>query len=142
MDYSALVQAYFERSVALQWYWTVYIIVIGGLLGFTTLRQRPELVTTILVTVLYACFAYKNLGAIEATLAERHGILAALKATPASGPREAEIVRAREHVEPTLTLSEPEGVRTFHLACDVMTIAIVWAKEFRRRRSKDHKPAV
>ena len=65
MNYHELIQAYFERSVALQWYWTVYVLVIGGVLGFSTFRQRPELVTTILVTVLYLGFAYKNLGAIR-----------------------------------------------------------------------------
>ena len=44
MHYSQLIQAYFERSTALQWYWTVYVLVIGGVLGFSTFRQRPELV--------------------------------------------------------------------------------------------------
>ena len=38
MSYSELMQAYFERSTALQWYWTIYVIVIGGVLGFSTLR--------------------------------------------------------------------------------------------------------
>ena len=66
MNYSELVQAYFERSTALQWYWTIYVLAIGGVLGFSTFRQRPELVTTILVSILYACFAFKNVGAIEA----------------------------------------------------------------------------
>jgi hypothetical protein len=39
MSYSELVHTYFERSVALQWYWTIYVIVIGGVLGFSTFRQ-------------------------------------------------------------------------------------------------------
>jgi hypothetical protein len=60
MSYSELIQAYFERSTALQWYWTVYVAVIGGILAFSVFRQRPEPVTVLLVTALYACFAYKN----------------------------------------------------------------------------------
>ena len=32
MNYSELIQAYFERSTALQWYWTIYVIVIAVLL--------------------------------------------------------------------------------------------------------------
>ncbi len=40
MNYSELIQAYFERSVALQWYWTIYVLVIGGVVGFSTFRQR------------------------------------------------------------------------------------------------------
>ena len=85
MNYNELIQAYFERSVALQWYWTVYVLVIGGVLGFSTFRQRPDIVTVLLVTILYACFAYKNLGAIEATAVEREAILSAIKDYPASG---------------------------------------------------------
>src|SRR5439155_8730318 len=101
MSYNELVQAYFERSVAMQWYWTVYVLVIGGVLGFSTFRQRPELVTTVLVSVLYVCFAYKNLGAIEATADEREAIRSALKDYPAdSGPDAADVKRVRDRLEP------------------------------------------
>src|SRR6266498_1799767 len=84
MNYSELISAYFERSTALQWYWTIYVIVIGGAMGFSTLRRRPEFVTTLFVTILYAAFAYKNLGAIEATAEEREAIRAALRDYPES----------------------------------------------------------
>src|SRR5437588_7136084 len=93
MNYSELIQAYFERSTALQWYWTIYVIVIGGALGFSTFRQRPEPVTVVLITVLYACFAYKNLGAIEVTLMERHAFLSAIKGYPGGGPNADDIKR-------------------------------------------------
>src|SRR5437660_7107081 len=110
---------YFERSTALQWYWTVYVLVIGGVLGFSTFRQRPELVTTILVTILYGCFAYKNLGAIEATAEEREAILAAAKDVPAPGSGPSDIKRVRDRLEPTLTVYDIAGARYFHLACDL-----------------------
>jgi len=32
MKYAELTQLYFDRSNALQWYWTIYVLVIGGLL--------------------------------------------------------------------------------------------------------------
>lgn len=140
MSYSELIQAYFERTTALQWYWTIYILVIGGALGFSTFRQRPETVTVVLITILYACFAYKNLGAIEATLAERHAILSAIHAYPVDGPNANDIRRTRELVEPTLPLSEPSGVRYFHAACDLLTIAALWAKEWRRRQTAELSP--
>ena len=70
MNYSELIQAYFERSVALQWYWTIYVLVIGGIVAFSTFRLQRQLVTTILITILFACFAFKNEGAIEATAEE------------------------------------------------------------------------
>ncbi len=133
MSYSDLIQAYFERSTALQWYWTVYVLVIGGVLGFSTFRQRPEIVTTILVTILYACFAYKNDGAIEATAEEREAILLALKEYPASGPNAADINRVRARLEPKMSPYDIAGARYFHVACDLLTIAFLWAKEWRRR---------
>ena len=134
MNYSELVQAYFERSTALQWYWTIYVLAIGGVLGFSTFRQRPELVTTILVSILYACFAFKNVGAIEATAEEREAILAAIKAYSDSGPSAADISRVRTRLEPKLTEYDIAGARYFHIACDLLTIAFLWAKEWRRRQ--------
>jgi hypothetical protein len=136
MNYYELIQAYFERSVALQWYWTVYVLVIGGVLGFSTFRQRPELVVTILVTILYACFAYKNLGAIEATAEEREAILSAAKDYPGSGANAADINRVREKLEPRLPEYDIAGARYFHLACDLLTIAFLWVKEWRRRQTE------
>jgi hypothetical protein len=134
MNYSDLVQAYFERSTALQWYWTIYIVVIGGALGFSTLRQRPELATTILVTVLYACFAYKNVGAIEATATERQAILSAIRAYPAGPFNPDDISMARAALEPVMPDYDISGARYFHFACDLLTVAVVWVKEWHRRR--------
>src|SRR5262245_10081302 len=116
MKYADLVQAYFERSTALQWYWPIYVLVIGGVLAFSSFRQRPDLITTILVTILYGCFAYKNLGAIEDTLRERQAFLGTLKEYPASGPDAPNIQRVRDKVEPTLLTADYEGTRYFHLA--------------------------
>jgi len=139
MTYSELVPVYFERSTALQWYWTIYIIVIGGVLGFSSIRQRPELVTTILVTILYGCFAYKNVGAIEATALEREAILSAIKSYPAED--EADVKRVRDVLEPTLTPYDIDGARNFHMVCDLLTIAFVWAKEWQRRKVAATPPA-
>jgi hypothetical protein len=133
MNFPELIQAYFERSVALQWYWTLYVLVIGGVLGFSTFRQRPELITTILVTILYACFAYKNLGAIEATAEERQAILSLVKEYPAGDPNADNIRRTRAKLEPTMPEYDIAGVRYFHWACSLLTIAFLWAKEWRRR---------
>src|SRR5262245_52088088 len=135
MKYNELIQAYFERSSALQWYWTIYVLVIGGVLAFSTFRQHKDIVTTVLVTALYACFAFKNLGAIEHTLMERNIILSAIKEYPASGPDAADVKRTRDVLEPALMPQEYDGVRNFHVACDLMTIAVLFAKEWRRRKA-------
>lgn len=140
MNYNELIQAYFERSTALQWYWTIYVVVIGGLLAFSVFRQRPETLTVVLVTALYVCFAYKNLGAIEVTLLERQAFRSAINKYPAAGSNSEDVTRVREVLEPILPLADPEGVRYFHIACDLLTIAAVWVKEWQRRKRTEQSP--
>ena len=132
MNYSELIQAYFERSVALQWYWTIYVLVIGGIVGFSAFRLRREFVTTVLITILFACFAFKNEGAIEATAEEREAIRAAFKDYAPTGANAADVKLVREKVEPTLTAYSIAGARYFHIVCALLTIAFVWGKELRR----------
>ena len=141
MRYAELIQLYFERSNALQWYWTVYVVVIGGLLAFSSLRKRPDVVTAVLVTVLYVCFAYRNLGAIRETTAQRFAALSLVRDPAAatrvgSAPTDGvEPGRLREVLEPTLRPPSEANVTTFHVSCDVLTVAALWAMEWRRRRA-------
>ncbi len=60
MSYAELVAAYFERSSALQSYWTLYVVVIGGLLAVAALRPERDVLAGLLATVLYCGFAYKT----------------------------------------------------------------------------------
>ncbi len=135
MRYDGLIQLYFERSDALQWYWTVYIAVIGGLLAFSSIRRRPDVVTTALVTVLYIVFAYKNLAAIENVSNQRLAVLSAIKEYPDTGADGADIKRLRNALEPKLTPAQLDSVRYFHVGTDILTIAALWALEWGRRRA-------
>src|SRR5690242_178925 len=137
MTYNDLVRLYFDRSNALQWYWTLYVVVIGGLLAFSSLRQRKDRLTAGLVTVLFIFFAYKNLGAINDVSHERFAILSAIKeSSPANSAANAlDLKRARELLEPTFQPPAYPGVRNFHVASDLLTIAAFWAMEWRRRRA-------
>jgi hypothetical protein len=133
MSYGELIRLYFERSNALQWYWTVYVVVIGGLLAFSSLRQRPDLLTAVLVTVLYCFFAYKNLGAIRDVTMQRLAVLELIKQTPAVGSASTQSPQALQALQDTLVAPDYAGVRNFHIASDLLTIAAVWAMEWRRR---------
>jgi hypothetical protein len=122
----------------LQWYWTIYVLVIGGLLAFSSLRQRKDALTVLLVSILYSFFAYKNLGAIHDVTRERFAILSAIKESSPAAHTDADGVdvnRLRELLEPTLNPPAYEGVRNFHVASDVLTIAAIWAMEWRRRKA-------
>jgi hypothetical protein len=134
MSYGELIRLYFERSNALQWYWTLYVVVIGGLLAFSSLRQRPDMLTAVLVTVLYCFFAYKNLGAIRDVTMQRLAVLELIKQTPAVGPASTQSPQALQALQEALVAPDYPGVRNFHIASDLLTIAAVWAMEWRRRR--------
>ena len=73
-------------------------------------------------------------GAIEATAEEREAIRLAIKDYPASGSNAADIKRVRDRLEPQLPAYDIAAARYFHLACDLLTIAFLWAKEWRRRK--------
>ncbi len=135
MQYDELIRLFFERSNALQWYWTLYVLVIGGLLMISALRVRRDVFTCILITVLFSFFAYKNLGAIHDVTVQRLAISQAIDQyvpVPSDG---AEVEQIRKRLEPTLVTPAYAGVRNFHILCDVLTIAVFWTMELRRIRN-------
>ncbi len=132
MSYDQLIQLYFERSNALQWYWTLYVVIVGGLLAFSSLRQRGDLLTTLLVTILFSCFAYKNLGAIHDTTLQRLATLQSIQQFP---PAPATIAAQRQLLESTLAVPTWESVRNFHITSDLLTLLTLWAMERRRKRT-------
>jgi hypothetical protein len=79
MNYNELIQLYFERSSAMQQYWNLYVIIVGGVLAFSSLRKQPAAITTALVCILFALFAYENLDAMKDTTSQRFATLEAIK---------------------------------------------------------------
>ena len=55
MSTTDLVHLYFDRSNALQGYWTLYVVIIGGLLAFSSMRQRPSFWTTVMSSSRRIC---------------------------------------------------------------------------------------
>jgi hypothetical protein len=141
MNYNDLIQLYFERSIAMQAYWNLYVLIVGGLLAFSSLRKQPAAITTLIVSVLFALFAYKNLDAMYDTTQQRFATIEAIKQFDASGTNAASLKQARDLLEPTLTPATYGSVRATHVTSDILTIAALWAMEFRRRRLKSTTPA-
>jgi hypothetical protein len=138
MNYSELVQLYFDRSTAMQNYWNLYVFVVGGLLAFSSLRKHHAAVTTALVCLLFALFAYENLGALKDVTAQRFALLDAIKRL---GPGNATDPRPiRERLEPTLTPATYSSVRVTHVTSDILTIAALIAMELRRRKFGELQP--
>ena len=140
MNYNELIQLYFERSTAMQQYWNLYVIIVGGVLAFSSLRKQPAAITTALVCILFALFAYENLDAMKDTTAQRFATLEAIKqfdsAAAATPSRQ-----VRDLLEPTLTPATFGSVKTTHIISDLLTIAALCAMELRRRRLKTTTPA-
>jgi hypothetical protein len=140
MNYNELVQLYFERSSAMQQYWNLYVIIVGGILAFSSLRKQPAAVTTLIVCLLFALFAYNNLDAMYDTTQHRFATLKAIKEfSPASGAGDQSQIRAL--LEPTLTPSTYSRVRFTHVTSDILTIAGLCAMELRRRRLQGQSAA-
>ena len=136
MNYNELIQLYFERAVAMQSYWNLYVIIVGGLLAFSSMRKQPAAATTLIVSILFALFAYNNLDAMYDTTAQRFATLQAIKQFEAGGTA-ATSKTVRDLLEPTLTPATYGRVRATHVTSDILTIAALWAMEMRRRRWKE-----
>src|SRR5689334_15984376 len=114
MNYSDLIQLYFERSTAMQNYWNLYVLIVGGILAFSSLRKHPAAITTLLVAILFAIFAYENLGAMRDCTAQRFAVLDSIKQADGTGPG-AGARPVRDRLEPTLTPATWSSVRKTHL---------------------------
>ena len=139
MNYNELIQLYFERSNAMQQYWNLYVIIVGGVLAFSSLRKTPAAITTALVCILFALFAYENLDAMKDTTAQRFATLEAIKQFDSSVSG-APSKQVRDLLEPTLTPATFGSVKTTHITSDLLTIAALCAMELRRRRLKSTTP--
>lgn len=141
MQFSDLLTLYFDRSNSIQSYWTIYVVVVGGLLAFSSLRKQPDLVTTILLTVLFTMFAYKNLGAIHDVTIQRFAVLDTIRSEQQTESASVFDAELRKRIEPTLNPPEYDGVSNFHIASDILTIILLWAMEVRRRNLKQSNSA-
>ena len=141
MNYNELIQLYFERSTAMQNYWNLYVLIVGGILAFSSMRRQPAAMTTLLVCVLFALFAYNNLGAMKDCTAQRFAVLEAVRGFDAGGGATANPKPLRTLLEPTLTPATYESVRRTHLASDVLTIVVLVVMEIRRRRLREQAQA-
>src|SRR3954452_21438839 len=105
MNYNELIQLYFERSNAMQQYWNLYVIIVGGILAFSSLRKQPAAVTTALVCILFGLFAYNNLDAMHDTTAQRFATLKAIKQVEGGASAAANEDGIHRLLDPTLTPS-------------------------------------
>ena len=137
MNYSELIQLYFDRSNAMQDFWNLYVLVVGGILAFSSLRKQPAAVTTLLVCILFALFAYENLGAMKDCTAQRFAALEAIKQFDASGAATTSPKPVRDLLEPTLIPATWHSVNVTHLTSDILTIVALIAMEFRRRTLRE-----
>jgi uncharacterized protein (DUF2062 family) len=88
------------------------------------------------VCILFALFAYENLDAMKDTTAQRFATLEAIKQFDSGAATATPSRQVRDLLEPTLTPATFGSVKATHIISDLLTIAALWAMEFRRRRLK------
>jgi hypothetical protein len=99
------------------------------------MRKHPAAITTAIVSILFALFAYKNLDAMHDTTAQRFAVLDAIKQYDATTAAAASM-QVRNLLEPTLTPATWRSVKATHVTSDILTIAALCAMELRRRRMR------
>src|SRR6266480_4554175 len=122
MNYNDLIQLYFERSTAMQSYWNLYVLIVGGLLAFSSMRKQPAAITTLMVSILFALFAYKNLDAMYDTTAQRFATIQAIKQFDSAGSTAPTSKPIRDLIEPTLTPATYGSVRDTHVPTLLLAI--------------------
>ncbi len=137
MNYSELVQLYFDRSTAMQNYWNLYVLVVGGLLAFSSLRKQHAAITTALVCLLFALFAYENLGAMKDVTAQRFALLDSIQKFEPGDGATSDLSGVRGRLESTLTPATYSSVKVTHITSDVLTILALVAMELRRRSLRE-----
>jgi hypothetical protein len=95
----------------------------------------------LIVSILFALFAYENLDAMYDTTRQRFATIQAIKQFDSSETSAASLKQTRDLLEPTLTPATYNSVRATHVTSDILTIAALWAMELRRRRLKSTTPA-
>ena len=133
MNYNELIQLYFERALAMQSYWNLYVIIVGGILAFSSLRKQPAAITTLIVSILFALFAFKNLDAMHDVTAQRFATLDAIKGFDPGGAV-ASHQKVRDLLEPTLTPATYGSVQDYSPDERHSDNRGLWAMELRRRR--------
>src|SRR5437660_12457044 len=103
MNYNELIQLYFERSTAMQQYWNLYVIIVGGALALSSLRKQPAAITTALVCILFALFAYHNLDQQKDTTHQRPATIDAIKHIESDGDTATTATQVPELLEPIRT---------------------------------------
>src|SRR5471030_1534014 len=127
MNYNELIQLYFDRSNAMQNFWNLYVLIVGGILAFSSLRKQPAAITTALVCLLFALFAYKNLDAMKDVTAQRFAVLDAIRQFDANSGATTNPKPVRELLEPTLTPATYSSVKITHITSDILTIVALVA---------------
>src|ERR1700685_3398680 len=103
MTYSDLLQAFFERSNALEALWTIYVTVVGALLGFCAARGRLGLWTMSVITVAFCLFAAGNLSGMRDVTLQRVALNAAIiNYEPPPDTKASNVMELRKLLTPTL----------------------------------------
>jgi hypothetical protein len=142
MTYNELLQAFFGRSDALQTLWTIYVTVVGALLAFCATRESLGLRTMAAITLTFCLFSAGNLSGMHDVTLQRIALKAAIVSYQSpKEPNPTEVSGLRHLIEPTLSPPPfwgPRGVFTFHIAFDVLTVAVLWITAYRRQKLAGH----
>lgn len=136
MEYKDLIQLYFERSNALQVFWTIYVTVVGAILTVLAAREKRDIVVASIMTLGFAAFAAVNLDAMHDVTVQRIQTRNAIRNYEPT-KSEPGLEKLRPMLEPTLKVPAVESIARFHIAADALTIAGIWVLALRKRKPNE-----
>lgn len=131
MDFKDLVNLYFERSNALQTYWSFYISIVLALLAFfgSLKRSRHNLLLTVFLSISFIVCAAMNLSALWDVTEARLAVKQLILTRTFSPPLDPEVLNAMRGVLKPATLGWVVGT---HLSGDILTLAGIWYLALRK----------
>lgn len=127
MDFIQTVTLFFQRDDAMQSYWTFYVTVVLGYIGFFGAASPSKYLRPlcVLATAAFCGFGIVNLAAIRETDAQRIELASTIRRFKPSSTLPAERLAAVQ-----ATLGQPSSltvVTVFHLIGDLLVIGAIWA---------------
>jgi hypothetical protein len=129
---SDLVTKFFERSNAIQAYWSFYSTAVLGLLAFFGTKKRDRLIASLL-SVAFAGFAASNLDALRTVTRQRIVLKEMLTACTKLEPPQCGV--ALHELSDTVSPSSLTAVTYLHLTGDVFVFVGIWWLVLHREKS-------
>jgi hypothetical protein len=138
MDFKDIVTLYFERSNALQTYWSFYTTMALALLAyFGGMKSSPQkFLIAIVLSLSFISFTVVNLDALRAVTKARIVCRDLIYSDRLANPPSQEV---QKQIRQMITPWPFEGVAVMHISGDLFTLGAIWFLVLLKPTQKTHR---